>query len=67
MAKDNYVIRERYTGLEEVDGQVIPVRGSVKPEELVATEPDNDEAHNNGGGSDKPRQRRRRNAVEGEE
>lgn len=67
MANDNYVTRERYTGLEEVDGQVIPVRGSIKPEELVATEPDNEEAHNKGGGSDKPRQRRRRNAVEGEE
>ncbi len=67
MAKDNYVIRERYTGLEEVDGQIIPVRGEVKPEELVATESNNEEAHHNGGGYDKPRQRRRRNAVEGEE
>lgn len=60
MAKDNYVIRERYTGLEEVDGQIMPVRGEVKPEELVATESNNEEAHHNGGGtSDKPRRRRR--------
>lgn len=64
MAKDNYVIRERYNGLAEVKGQLIPQRGEVKPEELVATSPDNEEAHNNGGGSDKPRQRRRRQAEE---
>ncbi len=60
MAKDNYVIRERYTGLEEVDGQIMPVRSEVKPEALVATESNNEEAHHNGGGtSDKPRRRRR--------
>ena len=50
MANDNYVIRERYNGLVEVDGQLIPQRGEVKPEELVATSPDNEEARNNGGG-----------------
>lgn len=59
MAKDNYVIREKYNGLAIVDGQIIPVRGEVKPGELVATIPDNAEAHNNGGGEDKPRRRRR--------
>lgn len=64
MAKDNYVVRERYTGLEEVDGQIIPQRGTIKPEELVATEPDNEEAHNNGGGSEEKPRRRRRQAGE---
>lgn len=59
MANDNYVIRERYNGLVEVDGQLIPQRGEVKPEELVATSPENEEAHNNGGGADRQRRRRR--------
>lgn len=64
MANDNYVIRERYNGLVEVNGQLIPQRGKVKPEELVATAPDNEEAHNNGGGVE--RQRRRRRVTEEE-
>lgn len=59
MANDNYVIRERYNGLVEVAGQLIPQRGEVKPEELVATSPENEEAHNNGGGADRQRRRRR--------
>ena len=59
MANDNYVIRERYNGLVEIDGQLIPQRGEVKPEELVATSPENEEAHNNGGGVDRQRRRRR--------
>ena len=50
MANDNYVIRERYTGLVEVDGQLIPQRGEVAQGELVATQPDDEGAHNNGGG-----------------
>lgn len=65
MANDNYVIRERYNGLVEVNGQLIPQRGEVKPEELVATSPDNEEAHNNGGGGVE-RQRRRRRVTEEE-
>lgn len=48
---DNYVIREKYTHVDVVDGQVIPVRGVVEVDELVATQPDNEEAHNNGGGT----------------
>lgn len=61
MANDNYVIRERYNGLVEVDGQLIPLRGTVSPGDLVETQPDNEEAHNNGGGT--ARQRRRRRAA----
>ena len=45
---DNYVIREKYTHVDIVDGQVMPVRGVVEADELVATQPDNEEAHNNG-------------------
>lgn len=48
---DNYVIREKYTHVDVVDGQVMPVRGVVEADELVATQPDNEEAHNNGGGT----------------
>ena len=48
---DNYVIREKYTHVDIVDGQVMPVRGVVEADELVATQPDNEEAHNNGGGA----------------
>lgn len=55
MANDNYVIRERYNGLALVDGQLIPQRGEVAPDELVATQPDNEEAHNNGGGAKRGR------------
>lgn len=58
MAKNNYVIRERYTGLVEVDGQLIPQRGEVAPGELVATQPDNEGAHNNGGGTGRERKNR---------
>jgi len=57
---DNYVIREKYTHVDIVDGQVMPVRGVVEVDELVATQPDNEEAHNNGGGT----KRRRRKSEE---
>lgn len=57
---DNYVIREKYTHVDVVDGQVMPVRGMVEADELVATQPDNEEAHNNGGGT----KRRRRKSEE---
>ena len=57
---DNYVIREKYTHVDVVDGQVMPVRGVVEVDELVATQPDNEEAHNNGGGI----KRRRRKSEE---
>ena len=64
MANDNYVIRERYNGLVEVNGQLIPQRGEVNQAELVATQPDNGEAHNNGGGA--ATKRRRRNTIDEE-
>lgn len=57
---DNYVIREKYTHVDVVDGQVMPVRGVVEVDELVVTHPDNEEAHNNGGGT----KRRRRKSEE---
>lgn len=57
---DNYVIREKYTHVDIVDGQVMPVRGVVEADELVATQPDNEEARNNGGGA----KRRRRKSEE---
>lgn len=57
---DNYVIREKYTHVDIVEGQVMPVRGIVEADELVATQPDNEEAHNNGGGT----KRRRRKSEE---
>ena len=57
---DNYVIREKYTHVDVVDGQVMPVRGVVEVDELVATQPNNEEAHNNGGGA----KRRRRKSEE---
>ena len=57
---DNYVISEKYTHVDVVDGQVMPVRGVVEADELVATQPDNEEAHNNGGGT----KRRRRKSEE---
>ena len=57
---DNYVIREKYTHVDVVDGQVMPVRGVVDADELVTTQPDNEEAHNNGGGA----KRRRRKSEE---
>ncbi len=57
---DNYVIREKYTHVDIIDGQVMPVRGVVEADELVSTQPDNEEAHNNGGGA----KRRRRKSEE---
>lgn len=54
---DNYVIREKYTHVDIVDGQVMPVRGVVEADELVATQPDNEEAHNNGGGAKRRRRK----------
>lgn len=57
---DNYVIREKYTHVDIVDGQVMPVRGVVEADELVSTQPDSEEAHNNGGGT----KRRRRKSEE---
>lgn len=57
---DNYVIREKYTHVDIVDGQVMLARGVVEADELVATQPDNEEAHNNGGGT----KRRRRKSEE---
>lgn len=57
---DNYVIREKYTHVDIIDGQVMPVRGVVEADELVAAQPDNEEAHNNGGGV----KRRRRKSEE---
>lgn len=57
---DNYVIREKYTHVDVVDGQVMPVRGVVEADELVSAQPDNEEAHNNGGGT----KRRRRKSEE---
>ncbi len=61
---DNIVIRERYNGLVEVDGQLIPQRVSVNPGELVAVTPDDDGAHNNGAGT-APKRRRRNTIDEG--
>nr|DAH52784.1 MAG TPA: hypothetical protein [Caudoviricetes sp.] len=58
MANDNYVKRERYNGLVEVDGQLIPQRGDALPDDLVETQPDNEDAHNNGGGVERKRRRR---------
>lgn len=47
---DNYVTRERYTGLNTVDGQVVPQRGVVPDDELVQIIADDGEAVRNGGG-----------------
>lgn len=54
---DNYVIREKYTHVDIVDGQVMPVRGVVEADELVTTQPDNEEAHTNGGGAKRRRRK----------
>lgn len=54
---DNYVIREKYTHVDIVDGQVMPVRGVVEADELVTTQPDSEEAHNNGGGTKRRRRK----------
>ncbi len=61
---DNYVVREKYNGLTFVDGQVIPQRGEVLPEELVEIQPDDEGAHNNGAGV--APKRRRRNTIDEE-
>lgn len=66
MPKDNYVVRNEYTGLKEVDGQIVPQRDEVKPEELVQVVPDDEGAHNNGGGEETRSSRRRRRQVEEE-
>ena len=50
MAKDNYVTREKYNGLAVVDGQIIPQRGTVDADELVATQAEDKQARRNGGG-----------------
>ena len=54
---DNYVIREKYTHVDVVNGQVMPVRSVVEADELVATQPDNEEAHNNGDGTKRRRRK----------
>nr|DAK06995.1 MAG TPA: hypothetical protein [Caudoviricetes sp.] len=56
----NQTMKKRTTHVDIVDGQVMPVRGVVEADELVATQPDNEEAHNNGGGT----KRRRRKSEE---
>lgn len=48
---DNYVKREKYAGLIEVDGQIIPQRTDAPAEELIPTTPENKDAHFNGGGA----------------
>lgn len=55
---DNIVRREKYNGLVEVNGQLLPQRGEVLPDELVQTQPDDEGAHNNGAGVEKKRRRR---------
>ncbi|MFT7962805.1 hypothetical protein [Salmonella enterica] len=59
---DNYVVREQYKGVVEVDGQLMPTREEVNPEALIETQPVAEEPHYNGGGGHK--QRRRRKSVE---
>lgn len=57
---DNYVVRERYTGVQTVGGQVLPVRGDVVESELAPITPIEEAARNNGGGA----KRRRRTSEE---
>ncbi len=59
---DNYVVREQYKGVVEVDGQLIPMREEANPGVLIETKPVAEEPHYNGGGE--PKQRRRRKSVE---
>ncbi|HBI0203535.1 TPA: hypothetical protein KYG11_004427 [Salmonella enterica] len=59
---DNYVVREQYNGVVEVDGQLIPTREEASPGALIETQPVAEEPHYNGGGE--PKQRRRRKSVE---
>nr|DAG81202.1 MAG TPA: hypothetical protein [Caudoviricetes sp.] len=56
----NRTTKKRTTHVDVVNGQVMPVRGVVEADELVASQPDNEEAHNNGGGA----KRRRRKSEE---
>lgn len=64
MPKDNYTVRKQYEGLKEVDGQLIPQRGDVKPEDLVTGQPESEEAVKNGGGDETKTRRRRRTTEE---
>ncbi|AXQ70272.1 hypothetical protein vst10_14 [Salmonella virus VSt10] len=59
---DNYVVREQYKGVVEVDGQLVPMREEANPGALIETQPTAEEQHYNGGGA--PKQRRRRKSVE---
>ncbi|EEG2527495.1 hypothetical protein LPP66_004371 [Salmonella enterica] len=59
---DNYVVREQYKGVVEVDGQLAPMREEANPGALIETQPTAEEQHYNGGGE--PKQRRRRKSVE---
>ncbi|HDD1919394.1 TPA: hypothetical protein ACTNSM_004388 [Salmonella enterica subsp. enterica serovar Enteritidis] len=59
---DNYVVREQYKGVVEVQGQLVPIREGASPEELIEIQPMTEEPHYNGGGE--PKQRRRRKSVE---
>lgn len=61
---DNIVLREKYNGLVEVNGQLLPRRGEVLPDEIVQTQPEDEVARNNGGGVEN--KRRRRNFKSGE-
>lgn len=48
---DNYVVRKKYSGLEYgEDGQVQLSTAPVPSEELVASNPNEDEPRKNGGG-----------------
>lgn len=59
---DNYVVREQYKGVVEVDGQLIPMREEANPVALIETQPVTEEPNYKGGGE--PKQRRRRKSVE---
>lgn len=59
---DNYVVREQYKGVVEVDGQLIPAREDANPEALIETQPIAEEPRYNGGGE--PKRRRRQKIVE---
>ncbi|AAW51209.1 hypothetical protein BPKS7gp06 [Salmonella phage SS3e] len=59
---DNYVVREQYKGVVEVDGQLILMREEANPVALIEAQPVTEEPNYNGGGE--PKQRRRRKSVE---
>ncbi|QMS41829.1 hypothetical protein S55_GM000017 [Salmonella phage S55] len=59
---DNYVVREQYKGVVEVDGQLVPMREEANPVALIETQPVTEEPNYNVGGE--PKQRRRRKSVE---